>query len=92
MEEAIDDLEKLKNLPRASSKRTEKPSRYREKPPQRCEDFNTWGDPLFHATHEASKEFHPFFKSHRVAFIGIMRAIFRIQLPNERFSGVMQTS
>jgi hypothetical protein len=92
MEEAIDDLEKLKNLPLPSSKRTETPSRCREKPPQRCENFNTWGDPLFHATHEASKEFHPFFKSHRVAFIEIMRAIFRIQLPNERFSGVMQTS
>ena len=92
MEEAIDDLEKLKNLPRASSKRTEKPSRYREKPPQRCEDFNTWGDPLFHATHEASKEFHPFFKSHRVAFIEIMRAIFVIQLPNQRFYGLLQQS
>ena len=42
MKEAIDDLEKLKNLLRASSKRTETPSRYREKPPQRCEDFSTW--------------------------------------------------
>jgi hypothetical protein len=42
MEEAIDDLEKLKNLPRVSSMRTVMPSRCREKPPQRCEDFNTW--------------------------------------------------
>jgi hypothetical protein len=42
MEEATDDLEKLKNLPLPFSRRTVMPSRCREKPWQRCEDFNTW--------------------------------------------------
>ena len=83
MKEAIDDLEKLKNLPLPSSMRTVMPSRCREKPRQQCDDFPKWCDPLFHASHEASKEFPPFFKSHPFAFIEIMRAIFRIQLPNE---------